>query len=73
MSPLAERVAKAVAHNGPGRAVCFNCLATQQGLEEHDVRAVALVLMVHAGLRVVRRACVSCRRVADGLLAPKAA
>jgi hypothetical protein len=72
MSPVAQRVVKAVYHNGRG-ALCFTCLAAQQGLREHDVRGVALVLTVRAGLRVVRRSCSVCRRVADGLVRDKVA
>ena len=67
MSSVAQRVVKAVYHNGPG-ALCFTCLAAQLGLKEHDVRSVALVLTVRAGLRVVRRSCLACRGVAEGLV-----
>jgi hypothetical protein len=73
VSPLAQRVADAIHRNGPGIVLCFGCLAAQQGLKEHDVRAVALVLMVRAGLRVARRRCSSCRRVDEALIAQKAA
>jgi hypothetical protein len=72
MSPLAERIAHAVYHNSP-RLFCFTCLAAQQGLKEHDVRAVALVLVTRAGLRLVRRACSSCRRTDEVLAAQKVA
>jgi hypothetical protein len=73
MSPAAERIASAVTRNGPGRALCFTCLAAQQGLQEHDVRALALVLMVRAGLHVARRVCSACRRAGDVLVARTAA
>jgi len=72
VSPLAQRVADAIRRNG-SVALCFGCLAAQQGLKEHDVRAVALVLTVRAGLQLVRRRCASCRRVDDVLIAQKAA
>jgi hypothetical protein len=49
------------------------CLARQHGLIEHDVRGAALVLVVRADLRLVRRTCSSCRRVEDALIAQKAA
>jgi hypothetical protein len=67
MSPLAQRVAGAVYQNAP-RALCFGCVAAQQGLKEHDVRGVAVVLVARAGLRLARRACTSCHRVEELLL-----
>jgi hypothetical protein len=73
VSPLAQRVADAIRRNGSGVVLCFGCLAAQQGLKEHDVRAVALVLVVRAGLQIARRRCSSCRRVDEALVAQKAA
>jgi hypothetical protein len=73
MNPIAQRVAEAVYRNGPAVGLCFTCVAAQQGLKEHDVRGAALVLMICAGLRVVRRACSSCRRVDDVLVAQNVA
>jgi len=67
-NPLAHRVAEAV-HDGGARVLCFRCLAARQDLSEHDVRAVALVLLARAGFGLVRRACSSCRRVGDVLVA----
>jgi hypothetical protein len=72
MSPLAQRVANAVYQNTP-HAYCFACLAAQQDLNEHDVRAAALVLIARAGLRLVRRVCYSCRCMNEALIARKAA
>jgi hypothetical protein len=68
MNPLAQRLAGAVARNAP-RVLCFACLAAQQGVAEHEARGVALVLVVRAGLRIARRRCAACERVADALLA----
>ena len=70
MSHLAQRVAHAVYQNAP-HLYCFACLAAQQGLKEHDVRAVALVLVTRGGLRLLRRACASCRRIDEMLAARK--
>jgi hypothetical protein len=67
LSPAAQRVAQAVQQNAP-RVLCFACLAAEQQLKEHDVRALALVVLVRGGLRIVRRACSSCGRV-DEMLA----
>ena len=67
MSALAQRVAAAV-HQNSADVLCFTCLAAQQGLNEHDVRAVALVLMARAGLRLVRRICSLCKRSDDVLV-----
>jgi hypothetical protein len=72
MSPLAQRIANAVSQNSPN-VLCFRCLAAQQGLNEHDVRAVALVLVVRAGLGLVRRVCYSCRRTDEVLASQKVA
>jgi hypothetical protein len=73
VSPLAQRVADAIRRNGSGVVLCFACLAAQEGLDEHDVRAVALVLVVRAGLSLVRRRCATCGRVDEALIAQKAA
>jgi hypothetical protein len=72
MSPIAEKLAGAVHQNAP-RVVCFACLANQQQLKEHVARAVALVVMVRTGLRLVRRRCSSCLRVDDALMAQQVA
>ena len=61
VNPLAQRITNAVYQNSP-RVYCFTCLAAQQGLNEHDVRAAALVLVTRAGLRLVRRVCFACRQ-----------
>ena len=72
MSPVAQRIANAVYQNSP-HVLCFTCLAAQEGLNEHDVRAAALVLVARAGLRLARRVCYSCRRANDALVSRKAA
>jgi len=72
MSPLAQRVANAVYHNSP-HVLCFTCLAAQEGLEEHDVRTAALVLVTRAGLALVERVCYTCRRTGEMLASRKAA
>ena len=72
MTPLAERIATAVHENSP-HSLCCACLAKRQGVGEHDVRGVALVLIVRAGLQMLRRRCSSCRQVGDVLLARKLA
>lgn len=66
MNAVASRVAAAVYQTAP-RMLCFACLAKQQGLHEHDVRASALVLITRTRLQLVRGACSSCERV-DELL-----
>jgi hypothetical protein len=65
MGDVAQRIAATV-HSHPS-GVCFACLARAQGLDEHDVRAAALVLIMRAGLQLARRACSSCRRTGDVL------
>jgi hypothetical protein len=40
-------------------------------VKEHDVRAVALVLMVRAALEVVHRPCSSCRGIGEVLVAQR--
>ncbi len=72
MSPLAQRIAHAVYQNSP-KFYCFACLAAQQEVEEHDVRAAALILIVRAGLRLVRRVCSRCQRSGEALVAQKLA
>jgi hypothetical protein len=67
MSPLAQTVAGAV-HQASPHGTCFACLAAQQGLHEHDVRAAALVLIVRAGLELVRQTCHWCGRTDDVLV-----
>ena len=72
MNAVASRVATAVYQATP-RMLCFACLAKQQGLQEHDVRASALVLITRTRLQLVRHACSSCERVDELLGVPKAA
>jgi hypothetical protein len=60
-------------HQNSPRVLCFACLAAQQGLKEHDVRAVALVLVVRTGLQLARRACSRCRRPSEALVARRLA
>lgn len=72
MSLTASRIGAAVYQNTP-RILCFSCLAKQQGLREHDVRAAALVLITRAGLQLVARICSSCGRKDDMLMTRKAA
>jgi hypothetical protein len=67
MSPLAQRIAAAVYQNSP-QVLCFTCLAAQQGLKEHDIRAAALVLITRASLQLVLRVCSSCRRTDEVLV-----
>ena len=67
MSPLAQRIAHAVYQNSP-HFYCFTCLAAQQGVREHDVRAVALTLIVRVGLQLVRRVCSRCQRSGEALV-----
>lgn len=71
MGELAQRIA-ALVHNQPS-GVCFACLARAKRLREHDVRAVALVLITRGGLQLVRRTCLSCHEVGDLLAVQKAA
>jgi hypothetical protein len=71
MSPVATRVAEAVCRNS-SRVLCFACLAAQEGLDEHDVRAAALVLISRAGLILVRRVCYTCQRMDEMLVSRRA-
>jgi hypothetical protein len=68
----ASRIGSAVYHNSP-RVLCFSCLAKEQGLREHDVRAAALVLIMRGGLQLVERVCAACGRKDDMLVTRKAA
>ena len=70
MNPIAESLAHAVLANFP-YALCFRCLATQQGLTEHDARAAALVLIARDHFDVVRRICHSCQRTDESLVSQK--
>lgn len=71
LSPLAQRVARAISDNSP-HSLCFPCLAAQLALSEHDVRAVALLLIVRADLRLVRRVvCSRCRCPGEALVAQR--
>ena len=72
MSALAEQIAHAVHQNAP-HPYCFTCLAAQQAVNEHDIRAVALVLVARAGLRLAHRVCFRCQWSGEVLVAPKAA
>jgi hypothetical protein len=72
MSPLAERIAHAVSQNSP-HLYCFACLAMQQGVTEHDVRAVALILIVRSGLQLARRVCARCQHSGEALVPLKVA
>jgi hypothetical protein len=72
MGALAQQVAAIVHRNSPN-VLCLTCLAAQHGLPEHDVRAVALVLITRADLQLVRRVCSSCQRAEELLAVPKAA
>jgi hypothetical protein len=71
-NPLAQRIAAAVGANG-ARVRCFACLAAQHRLNEHDVRAVALVLVTRTGLDLVPRVCVACGRVEETVVQRAAA
>ena len=67
MSPIAPRIADAVHRSFP-RGVCFRCLAVEQDLDVHDVRGAALVVVVRAAVRMVKRPCSVCRRVEEVLM-----
>ncbi|HEU4371470.1 MAG TPA: hypothetical protein VFV05_24880 [Methylomirabilota bacterium] len=72
MNLLAHRILGAVHQNSP-HVLCFACLAAQQGLKEHDVRAAALVLVVRADLELVQQVCSACRRPDEVLISQRAA
>jgi hypothetical protein len=67
---VAQRVVEAV-HAGSEQ--CFACLAEHSGLDEHDVRAVALVLVCRAGLDLAHRRCSRCGSVEEMLVQRRAA
>jgi hypothetical protein len=71
MNPLAQRIAQAVDESFP-HSLCFPCLAAQLGLSEHDLRVVALPLIVRADLQLVRQVvCSRCSCPGDALVAPR--
>jgi hypothetical protein len=72
MRPLVQRVAECVCLNAP-HALCFACLASQQGMREHDVRDAALVLVARAGLELARRVCNSCGHEDETIVSREAA
>jgi hypothetical protein len=72
VSPLAQRIAHAVYQNTPDLH-CFACLAERQGVNEHDVRAIALILIMRGGLQLVRRVCSRCQRSGEALAPQKVA
>ncbi len=72
MTALAQRIADAVYRNSP-HLYCFACLADQQEAKEHDVRAIALVVIMRGGLQLVRRVCSRCHRSGEILAPQKAA
>ena len=67
MNPIAEGIARTVLRNFP-HTLCFSCLAVKQGIQEHDVRAAALVLIARAHFDVVTRVCDSCLRSDESLV-----
>lgn len=71
MRPLVQRVAEGVRTNDP-HALCFACLASQQGLKEHDVRDAALVLIARTGHQLDRRVCNSCGREGEVIVSRQA-
>jgi hypothetical protein len=70
MNPIAEGLARAVLANFP-YALCFRCLALQQGLSEHDARAATLVLVARDDFMIVREGCHSCQRIEELLVFEK--
>jgi hypothetical protein len=72
MTPLAQRIATAVYENSPD-LYCFACLAAQQGIKEHDVRAVALIVIMRGSLQLVSRFCSRCHRWGEALAPQKVA
>ena len=72
VNALAKRVGDAVYQNSPN-CLCFTCLAAQQRLSEHDVRAAAMVLLARAGLGLVRKPCHACGRTGDMMIVLEAA
>jgi len=71
MNPMTARVADAVYQNSPD-VRCFDCLAAQQGLSEHDVRAVAVVLVARGRLSLDQRICCACGRTDEMLVSANA-
>ena len=65
-----QRVAEAVRADGQQ---CFACLAVRNELEEHEIRAVALVLVYRAGLDLAQRRCTRCGALEEMLVPRKAA
>ena len=72
MTPLAQRIIGAVYQNSP-HLYCFACLAAQLEVEEHDVRAVALIVIMRGGLQLVSRLCSRCHSSGDTLALQKVA
>jgi hypothetical protein len=72
MTPLAQRIVGAVYQNSP-HPYCFACLASQQDVNEHDVRAVALIAIMRGGLQLVSRICSRCHRSGETLAPEKVA
>lgn len=72
MTPLAQSIGNLLHQSAP-RPLCLSCLALQQGVAQHDVRSVALVLMVRQGVSLVQRTCAHCHRVGEALVAQKSA
>ena len=72
MSLIAQRIADTIHQNSPS-VYCFTCLAAQQGVKEHDVRAVAVVLVVRQDLRLVRQVCSRCHGWGEAVAAQKLA
>jgi len=70
VNPIAEGIARAVLQNVP-HTLCFHCLAAEQGINEHDARAAALVLIARDHFTVVRRICRSCQRTEESLVSEK--
>ena len=70
MNPIAGAVARAVRRNRP-HALCFSCLATQQGLPEHDVRSATLILVARDDFRIVHRVCHLCGATEETLVCRK--
>lgn len=72
MTPLAQRIIGAVYQNSP-HLYCFACLAAQEGVKEHDVRAVALIVIMRGGLQLVSCPCSRCHRSGETLALQKVA
>lgn len=72
MTPLAQRIGRAVHRNAPN-PMCLSCLARREGVAEHDVRSAALVLIVRQGLRLVQRTCSDCHHPGEALVVQQSA